>query len=89
MNISKTLLTSRIIHDGRCGTGSIHHIRYDIHTELLRELFEDEEKLEKFAEEIKRDVLYRLGKLVKIEQYCQTDKALVKEILEKIKKGEL
>lgn len=61
-------------------------IRYYIHPDFLRELFEDEEKLEEFAEAVERDVLYKLGKCADIERYCQNNNAIVKELSEKLEK---
>ena len=47
MSSFKELCRSRIIHDGYYGMCPAYHIRYDIHPDFLRELFEDEEKIAK------------------------------------------
>lgn len=55
------MFRSKIIHEGG------HYIRYDIPSELVHELFEDEQKLDNFIEHITKDFLYKLGLCAQIE----------------------
>lgn len=66
------VLKSRTIHERK-----VHHIRYDIPSSLLYVLFEDEKKLEEFAEKIKIDFLYKLRSCAEREAYFATVEKIV------------
>lgn len=70
------MFKSKIVHEGNSLT---HHIGYDIPSDLVRELFEDEQKLDNFIEHMTKDFLYKLGRCAQVDGYCD----ILKKALER------
>lgn len=81
----KELCRLRISNDGYHGIGTMYHIRYDFNPDFVRELCEDEKKMEEFLEQIKKDISYRLKSSYQIDRYVAEDVVLTKTLLEQIK----